>query len=61
MWSMEQGTPNEAQTIVPGTSIWEVILIGACVAGALAYVFTKIAITLRAADKRGLDADVRRK
>jgi len=48
------------QTLTSGTNIFEVIVIGVCVAGVLAYVFTKIAIALRATDKRGLDADIRR-
>ncbi len=51
--SMEQGIQNGTQTqaLTLGTNIFEVIVIGACVAGILATVFVKVAITLRATDK----------
>ncbi len=47
--SMEQGIQNrtQTQTLTSGTNIFEVIVIGVCVAGVLAYVFIKIIVELK--------------
>lgn len=52
-WNMEQGAQDKTWNVehgtilVPGTGLWEVILVGACVAGVLAVVFTKVAVQLK--------------
>jgi hypothetical protein len=57
----EQTDIKNEKVLVSGTNLWEPILIGVCVAGALAVMFVKIVIVLRVADERGQNSNNRAK